>query len=1181
MAQLTIALLGTFEVARDGIAVTQFEADTARALLAYLAMRAGIAHPREVLAALLWPNQPESEALHALRQALNRVRNAIGDRNADTPFLRITRGDIQFDPGSDYDLDVKAFAALIAATRQHPHRRLETCRTCMGRLRQAAELYRNDLLHGFFLNSRPFEEWLVVQREHLHRQAVEALYQLAAYHEQRGEYEQSRQYAWRQVELEAWREEAHQQIMRVLALSGQRSAALAQYQRCCQILSQELGVEPAQETTRLYEQILAGNLVPPKAQQHNLPVQLTPFVGRESELAHIADSLSHPICRLLTLVGAGGIGKTRLALRAAEEEKGAFQHGVRFVPLSAIASPDLLITAIAQSLQISLVSQEDPQTQVLNYLREKELLLVLDNFEHLLAATGQVTQLLQGAPNLRILITSRERLNVQAEWLYEVKGLECSGSAPLRSLESSAAQLFVQSARRICPDFALSSANQEAVWQICRLVEGMPLAIELAASWTRVLACPDIAQEIERDLDFLKTSFQDVPERHRSLRAVLDSSWNLLSPEESNLLCKLSVFQSGFRFAAAQAAGATLPLITALVNKSVLRQYTYADDASAVRYEMHDLLLRYAAEKLAGEPELEAATRDQHGRYYLGFLQQQETSLKGGAQREALNAIGDEIKNVRAAWQWALSHKQVAQFDQALDSLFLYYDARSWFKEGEEIFASLAQAMSDAQTHDEKTVLGRVLACQGWFVCQLGHYTQARVLIQQGLGLLQALGAQQFLPRALNHLGAVAFNQNELDEAQTLCLESLSICQEAGNHYDAAIAHSHLGRVAYLQGNYAEAQQRCRACLDLARAAGLHQIEAANLRQLGIVYWHIGEYVEARHHFELALHIYRELGDRQGEGRSIISLGTVAERLGEYVQARAYYEQTLAISRETGNRKDESAALNNLGVVYDSLGDYSAAQTVYKQALLIRQEIGDRQSEGMTLGNLGVSLYSVGAYEEARAYYQKALLIAREIDNRRREGNTLTDLSLLAGCLGDNENAHIYGQQALLIAQQLPDSNLEGNAWIAIGHALAAMVRFSEAAQAYQKAFELRRDVGQMHLAMEPLAGLARISLAQGETRQAQTQVEEILSYLETNALYGTSEPFRIYLTCYHVLRASNDSRADSLLKTAHDALQGVASKISNASQRRSFLENVDVHREIVYEWLNYESRRLCHPSAP
>jgi predicted ATPase len=453
-------------------------------------------------------------------------------------------------------------------------------------------------------------------------------------------------------------------MMLLLAKSGQRSAALAQYETCRRHLAEELGVDPSAETQVLYTRLKAAAVPHP----HNLPPQTTPFVGRETELARIANYLETPDCRLLTLVGLGGVGKTRLALQAAAANLALFQDGVFFVSLTAVDSPEALVAHLAGALNFSPGGPLDPKAQLLNYLRSKEVLLALDNFEQLLSvpAGGKqggadwVIEILRAAPRVKVLTTSRERLNLQEEWVLEVGGLEYpqedwimdsersslfqpsnppvfqSSSLPTLqpSNSYSAIALFIQLARRVQPDFTLSDANQAEVIRLCRLLQGMPLGLELATTWLPVLSCTEIVAEIERDLDFLATSVRNVPDRHRSMRAVFESSWSLLSEPERNVLKRLSVFQGGFRREAAlQVAGASLPLLLGLLNKSFVRR-----DATG-RYDMHELIRQYAADKLAQSPLEKEQTKDQHCAYYAEFMRQRDGRLESTQQLETVREI--------------------------------------------------------------------------------------------------------------------------------------------------------------------------------------------------------------------------------------------------------------------------------------------------------------------------------------------------------------------------------------------------------------------------------------------------------------------------------------------------------------------------------------------------------------
>ncbi|MGH8631367.1 MAG: ATP-binding protein, partial [Burkholderiales bacterium] len=385
---------------------------------------------------------------------------------------------------------------------------------------------------------------------------------------------------------------------------------------------------PPIQTTRLRDLATAGLLDYTTARpRDNLPTPPTPLIGRERELAEMARLLGDPQCRLLTLAGPGGIGKTRLAIEAADHQREAFADGAHFVSLAPIRSAEFIVPAIADAIGFAFYGAEDPKAQLLNYLSGKAPLLVLDNLEHLLEGVALLAEILERGPAVKLLATSRERLNLHGEWVLDIQGLPFPDEAGSAEVEGySAVALFVQTARRAHVDFVLAAEERPAVARICRLVEGMPLGIELAAAWVRTLSCREIAQEIERNLadprqgmDFLAASMRDVPERHRSIRAAFDHSWNLLSAEEQQVMRQLSVFRGGFRREAAeQVAGATLPLLSALVDKSLLRR------TEAGRFDLHELVRQYAAAQLQADPQDEFVTCERFSHYYAVWLQRQE-----------------------------------------------------------------------------------------------------------------------------------------------------------------------------------------------------------------------------------------------------------------------------------------------------------------------------------------------------------------------------------------------------------------------------------------------------------------------------------------------------------------------------------------------------------------------------
>jgi len=659
---LTLRLLGKPQVSLSGAAVSGFISAKVHALLFFLATT-GRPHTREALAGLLWGDMPEAQAGKNLRNALSNLRTLVG------PHLLITRDEVAFNRDSPYGLDVEVFLASMA----------DPAGKDLEALHKAVELYQGDFLEGFYVvEALAWEEWMLGRRSLLKGAMLQALHMLVVKHLEREEHAAGIEYANRLLALEPWREETHRHLMILLARSRQRSAALAQYETCRRILAEELGVEPMPETTALYERLKAASIPPP----HNLPPQPTAFVGRETELAEIARYLNNPQAQVLTLVGPGGIGKTRLALQAAarcvEPEtnfEARFANGVFLVPLADVgmaetsAAQNFLIAAMADALGFSFQGPIHPQAQLLNHLREKRMLLILDNMEPLVAEARPLVDILQLAPGVKLLVTSRVRLNLREEWLLEVEGLDyprtTSPGTDERELEAySAVTLFVQQARRLQAGFTLTGADAPAVVRICRLVSGVPLGIELAASWLRVLACAEIAAEIEQGLDFLTSTLQNIPERHRSLRAVFDYSWNLLSPSEQAVFQQLAIFRGGFqRETAAHVVDASLPMLAGLVDKSLLRRTAQG------RYEMHDLLRQYAEEKLLTNPVESEGVRDRHCRYYAEFMVRHKPQLKGEDPQVALTTLSAERENVRAAWNWAVEHRKAAELDMFMECL--------------------------------------------------------------------------------------------------------------------------------------------------------------------------------------------------------------------------------------------------------------------------------------------------------------------------------------------------------------------------------------------------------------------------------------------------------------------------------------------------------------------------------
>lgn len=970
MARLVISALGAFQVTLDGRPVTEFESNKVRALLAYLAVESDRPHSRDALMALLWPDQPDRVARNNLRHILPNLRQVIGDATAQPPFLFITRDSIQFNTGSDYALDVATFNALLDACERHTHRHAEACRSCIRRLRQAVELYRGDFLHQFFVNDSPiFEEWAVLRRERLRRQALDAMYRLSSFHERRGEYPQALQYAVRQLELDPWREEAHQQAMRALSLSGQRSAALAQFETCRRTLASELGVEPARETLALYDQIKSGALEQPAVSISNLPTSTTTFIGRDTELAALNEMLENPGCQLITIVGPGGIGKTRLALAAAADQIGAFQHGVYFVPLAPLNSPELIVPAITEALGLTLTGSQDPAIQLLKFLRERELLLVLDSLEHLLEGAELIMQIVQTAPRIALLVTSRERLALQAECVFELEGLDYPAADRVGNIESyGAAQLFAERARRVRPEFRLG-AEAAHVARICQMVEGLPLAIELATSTLNAQSCATIADEIAAGLRTLATRFRDVPERHRSIIAAFDHSWRLLSVEEQRVFCRLSVFRGGFHpEAARQVAGASNDTLSALADKSLLRR-----DAAG-RLDMHELVRQYAAEKLIESGEADQA-HEQHLAWFLHLAQEAEPHLTGKEQADWLARLESEIGNLRAALQWTLDRAQAETALQLSAALSRFWYLRSHLKEGsqwlEQTLALGSQSRSLARA--------QALAGAGRLAYAQANHASAIALAQQGLELYRELGDQRGMAATLNNLGVFTVDQGDLERAKSIYTESLELYRAIGDEWGIAAALNNLGIVLRLQGRYQQAKDCFEQSLAIRQKLGDKHSLALSFLNLGNIARHLGDHAQAHTLYDESLALFQQVGDKAGMASSINSMGILARLQGDLTQAVACHQESLALRQEIGDRLGTSLSLNSLGYTYLTRGDTSDAERCFVQSLTVLREQGDKSHIVLDLVGLAATARLLGDPLRAARLYGAAEALRQRV----------------------------------------------------------------------------------------------------------------------------------------------------------------------------------------------------------
>ena len=649
---------------------------------------------------------------------------------------------------------------------------------------------------------------------------------------------------------------------------------------------------------------------PEDTPQHNLPHPTTPFFGRAQELADIAARLADPDCRLLTILAPGGMGKSRLAIAAAQAQLDQFTDGVIWVPLAPVAAPEAgtalnpLVGVIADALDIPFHGRATPEQQLFSYLRALELLLVLDNFEHLLPVVTFVGDLLSQAPDVKILVTSRERLHLQEEWLLPLSGLDLPPSGSLdKALTGAAVQLFTQRARQVRSSFNLAG-ELEAVLRICQLVEGMPLGLELAAAWLFQLSCDEIAAEIAAEIDFLATKMHNVPDRHRSIRSVFGYSWERLSPTERDVLQKLSIFRGGFDRAAAKAvASATLPVLASLTDKSLV---TLAEDG---RYIIHELLRQFAAERLAATSPIEQETVAAHAHYFLTFLRDQQPKLHGVDGPAAVTAMNREMDNIRIAIQTAVEDnldlftRPVAHSLGVIDASLVEMEAALNL-----IVARLKQACTqqkmpgneEAQT--ERMRVAYFLTTLSWKQIFLQHLQEAEESVNDALGWIAAIPGHKTRAVKAECLGLMALIQfwrghyiAGLDSALASAAIRLELDDTSG--YGGSQRMCEL--ISLQIGDFGAAKQYLDAALN---AWGENRLAASH-------YWHEraklatieGNLIEADALLQRSVAELTNVGDTEALAWVWREWGNVARLRGRYAEAKTYGRRSIALAEKWHN----------------------------------------------------------------------------------------------------------------------------------------------------------------------------------------------------------------------------------------------------------------------------------------
>ena len=830
-------------------------------LLVFLALkRAWVGRPE--LAALLWPEQQSKLAYTNLRKTLHRLQSlqwATGIESQGSA-LRF-----------EADTDVLAFDAALRERR----------------IAEALPMRRGELLSGFDDDqSEAWSSWLSFERDRLRltwRDA--ALNRLAADIDTVEGIDLSTQL----LDSDPLDEAALRAQMSWLARSGQSARARQAYHEFVQRLADDLGLAPGAELRALHDSL--GIAV--RSPTHPAPTATVTlddqFVGRIVELRRISTLLAQDDCRLLSLIGPGGAGKTRLAQRALQELAPAYLDGAVFVPLEDISSSSELGSRLARELGVGLAGSSDPLDQVIEFLRERQVLLVLDNFEQLAADASILQKLMQACERLKVIVTSRVRLAVSMEWLLPVEGMPCPDLEDQDSFEAfDSVRLFIQAAQRVEPTL-IPTAEAASIVDICRQVGGLPLALELAAAWTRVLSCDAIATELRQGTELLHAVDPAHPPRHASLEVVFEQSWRLLSNAERDALSRLSVFHGGFSAEAARAiAGAPLPVLGALADKSLLRK-------DGARIFLHPLVQQLAAVRLGDE--IRESTEKAHALYFHRLMAQLRRGVENG-DREALQKVDIEFENCRMAWRWSIAEGATDALTHSVQTVTQFCDHRGRLDEG---LAMLRHAAASPGLLDDPNLHALLLGKAAHLEYRLDRYADAITTATLGMKIVAAPDA----------------------DAQVQCLRVLGTC------------HLRLGHLGVAKRFFEESLKLAPACSDVRHPSAV-------LSSLALIQKALANYDAALRLSIESLELQRRLGDVAGEALSLNNLAALHIEQQQFEAAGEYLKPALVLCERHGLATTRVYVLSNLAEVAMKIGQHEAAEAYGGRALEHAQAIGNR-----------------------------------------------------------------------------------------------------------------------------------------------------------------------------------------------------------------------------------------------
>lgn len=950
---LRIHLFGNLQLFFNGQALPFAGLPKTLPLWAYLLLQRGSALTREQVAFTLWPDEKEADARSNLRRHLHDLRRVLPPTPEDRPWLLAQGAKLRWNPDAEYWLDVAEF---------------ETSCRLPNRLANAVALYSGDLLPGIY------EDWIFFDRERLRNDFFAALSQLVQQSIAQQEYRQGIDYVLKLLAHDPLREDAVRDLMLLRSLSGDRTGALREYKQFEGRLAAELNVAPMPETNELYREIVQNKIQrPPTAAQalsavasasttrpkiaHNIPATMASFIGREHELTRLCELLqpSSPV-RLLTLTGTVGSGKTRLALELAHRvlDKGAsdYADGVFFVSLGAITEGDGVISSIAATLGVNESGHRSLINSVKAFLSSRRLLLILDNFEQVNIAGPAIGELLTAVPHLRVLVTSRSVLHIYGEYEFPVPPLALPASPHLRAEEMAtcaAVALFVERACAVNPKFQLDENNAAAVAQICQHLDGLPLALELAAARCKLFTPQALLNRLSSRLDFLNSQIQHTSTRQQTLRRVIEWSYNLLSAEERALFAQLSVFVGEFTLEAVEAvvdptllADESRPFhlldgLTGLVDQNMLRAMTPNSFNEDPRFRMLLILREFAAEELVRRGQRSLLSR-RHAGYYMTLAEKGAAHLHGPQQTLWLEYLEAEVENLRAALTWATTHQEVEIALRLVIALGWFWSTRGHLFEGQD-WLNRALALPESSTYPHLCAAALIAAAR--IAHFRGDYPGEGKVAAEGLEICTTHQLTDLVPQALYYLGMSYLYQRDYPRAESLLEDALDRFRQRGHRHGTAMTLATLSALFGYYQNYPVAQSYIEESMALYRTLGDIDGIASSLLCMAALAYDKGDYDNAQILFERCLPLYQTLGNKHSAAQAQTNLASLAMVKEESQLARDYAEQALAVLEEVGERWQPPRLKRILAYVALEEEETAQALTLCQESFLLNEELDD------------------------------------------------------------------------------------------------------------------------------------------------------------------------------------------------------------------------------------------------